>query len=78
LRNCQARLGADKMLRQATMERIKTKKRLASDLADRRSHASQLRMRSIASLASDTPASKRRKRGAEGMNRKTDLLRARI
>ncbi|KAI8581791.1 hypothetical protein K450DRAFT_231201 [Umbelopsis ramanniana AG] len=51
--------------RKATVERIKTKKRLASELADRRSHASQLRMRSIASLASDTPASKRRKRGAE-------------
>jgi actin-related protein 5 len=53
-------------MEQATVERIKTKKRLASELADRRSHASQLRMRSIANLASDTPASKRRKRGTEG------------
>ncbi|KAG2183609.1 hypothetical protein INT43_006617 [Umbelopsis isabellina] len=54
-----------KQKRQTTIERIKTKKRLASELADRRSHASQLRMRSIASLASDTPSSKRRRKGGE-------------
>lgn len=37
------------------------------ELADRRSRASQLRMRSIANLASDTPTGKRRRRGQEGM-----------
>jgi actin-related protein 5 len=33
---------------------------------DRRSHASQLRMKSIANLASDTPNQKRRRRGQDG------------
>jgi actin-related protein 5 len=56
---------SDRYVIQSTIEKIKTKKRLASELADRRSHASQLRMRSIASLASDTPSSKRRRKGGE-------------
>ncbi|CAG8776789.1 15247_t:CDS:2, partial [Acaulospora morrowiae] len=34
-------------------------------LSDRRSHASQLRMKSIANLASDTPQQKRRRRGQD-------------
>lgn len=38
---------------------------MALELTDRRSRASQLRMRSIANLASDTPAPKRRKKNAD-------------
>ncbi|KAI9478375.1 MAG: hypothetical protein EXX96DRAFT_595711 [Benjaminiella poitrasii] len=52
--------------RQQVIDRIKQRKRLASELADRRSRASQLRMKSIANLASDNPngsASKRRRKG---------------
>ncbi|KAL4212085.1 actin protein 5 [Rhizopus microsporus] len=51
--------------RQQVIDRLKKRKRLASELADRRSRASQLRMKSIANLASDSPTSKRRRKGAE-------------
>ncbi|KAI9317058.1 hypothetical protein BX666DRAFT_1857734 [Dichotomocladium elegans] len=51
--------------RQAVVDRIRKRRRLAMELADRRSRASQLRMRSIANLASDTPSPKRRRRGQE-------------
>ncbi|KAI8143640.1 hypothetical protein BJV82DRAFT_668679 [Fennellomyces sp. T-0311] len=49
--------------RQAVVDRIKRRRRLTMELSDRRSRASQLRMRSIASLASDGPSPKRRRRG---------------
>lgn len=51
--------------RQEVIDRLKKRKRLASDLADRRSRASQLRMKSIANLASDSPTPKRRRKGTE-------------
>ncbi|KAI8337817.1 hypothetical protein EDC96DRAFT_450184 [Choanephora cucurbitarum] len=51
--------------RQAVVDRLKQRKRLASELADRRSRASQMRMKSIANLASDGPTSKRRRKGNE-------------
>ncbi|KAG0784336.1 hypothetical protein G6F57_012168 [Rhizopus arrhizus] len=51
--------------RQEVIDRLKKRKRLASELADRRSRASQLRMKSIANLASDNPTPKRRRKGAE-------------
>ncbi|KAI9267470.1 hypothetical protein BY458DRAFT_437209 [Sporodiniella umbellata] len=51
--------------RQEVIDRLKKRKRLASELADRRSRASQLRMKSIANLASDSPTPKRRRKGAE-------------
>ncbi|KAI8340191.1 hypothetical protein BC941DRAFT_349149 [Chlamydoabsidia padenii] len=51
--------------RQDVIDRIKKRKRLAADLTDRRSRASQLRMRSIANLASETNGSKRRRKGQE-------------
>lgn len=54
-----------KQKRQQVVDRLKQRKRLASELADRRSRASQMRMKSIANLASDNPTSKRRKRGGE-------------
>lgn len=55
-------------LLQEVVERLKKRKRLAVELADRKSRASQMRMRSIANLASDTPTSKRRRKGQEGMS----------
>ncbi|CDS05618.1 hypothetical protein LRAMOSA08146 [Lichtheimia ramosa] len=54
-----------KQKRQDVVDRIKKRRRLNMELADRRSRASQLRMRSIANLASDTPTGKRRRRGQE-------------
>lgn len=51
--------------RQEVVDRIKQRKRLAAELADRRSRASQMRMRSIANLASDSPTPKRRRKGQE-------------
>ncbi|KAG0169111.1 Nuclear actin-protein involved in chromatin remodeling [Apophysomyces sp. BC1034] len=54
-----------KQKRQAVVDRIKKRKRLAAELADRRSRASQMRMRSIANLASDNPTPKRRRKGQE-------------
>lgn len=54
-----------KQKRQNVIDRLRQRKRLASELADRRSRASQMRMKSIANLASDTPTSKRRKRGGD-------------
>ncbi|KAF7732280.1 Nuclear actin-protein involved in chromatin remodeling [Apophysomyces ossiformis] len=66
----QARLEQEKRLRdpEKWVEEIKEKrqrKRLAAELADRRSRASQMRMRSIANLANDSPTSKRRRKGQE-------------
>ncbi|KAG2230003.1 hypothetical protein BDF21DRAFT_422391 [Thamnidium elegans] len=52
-----------KQKRQHVIERLRQRKRLASELADRRSRASQLRMKSIANLASDAPVAKRRRKG---------------
>lgn len=54
-----------KKKRQDVVDKIKQRKRLASELADRRSRASQLRMKSIANLASDDPTPKRRRKGNE-------------
>ncbi|KAL0078787.1 hypothetical protein J3Q64DRAFT_1638036 [Phycomyces blakesleeanus] len=51
--------------REKVIDRIKKRKRLAMELADRRSRASQMRMRSIANLASDSPSPKRRRKGQE-------------
>lgn len=56
-------IGEIKQKRQEVVDKLKQRKRLASELADRRSRASQLRMKSIANLASDTPTSKRRRKG---------------
>ncbi|CAG8499345.1 16313_t:CDS:10 [Acaulospora colombiana] len=50
---------------QAQLDKVKSLKRKKEQLSDRRSHASQLRMKSIANLASDTPQQKRRRRGQD-------------
>ncbi|CAG8464587.1 16716_t:CDS:10 [Cetraspora pellucida] len=47
------------------LDKVKSLKRKKEQLSDRRSHASQLRMKSIANLASDTPQQKRRRRGQD-------------
>ncbi|KAJ3087336.1 Nuclear actin-protein involved in chromatin remodeling [Quaeritorhiza haematococci] len=50
--------------RNELVDKIRLRQRRKAQLSDRRSHASQLRMRSIAHLAEDVP-SKRRRRGAD-------------
>ena len=45
------------------VQRIKDEKRLKADLGNRKSLASQIRMKSIANLASDNPTKKRRRGG---------------
>ncbi|CAG8436899.1 7622_t:CDS:10 [Ambispora gerdemannii] len=47
------------------LDKVKQLKRRKEQLSDRRSHASQLRMKSIATLASDAPPPKRRRRGQD-------------
>ena len=49
--------------RLATLQRMKDRDRLKQDLGNRKSLASQIRMKSIANLASDTPTKKRRRGG---------------
>ncbi|KAK5814911.1 chromatin remodeling complex subunit [Linnemannia elongata] len=51
--------------RKDLVDKIKAKKQLREQLSDRRSHASQLRMKSIAALASDAPPPKRRRKGQD-------------
>ncbi|ORX45297.1 actin-like ATPase domain-containing protein [Hesseltinella vesiculosa] len=51
--------------RHKAIDRIKKRKRLAAELSDRKSRASQLRMRSIANLADDNGSPKRRRKGQE-------------
>ncbi|KAG0244501.1 Nuclear actin-protein involved in chromatin remodeling [Mortierella sp. GBA43] len=51
--------------RDELVEKIKAKKLLREQLSDRRSHASQLRMKSIAALASDNPPPKKRRKGQD-------------
>lgn len=46
-----------------TLQKMKEKERLKADMGNRKSLASQIRMKSIANLASDTPAKKRRRGG---------------
>ncbi|KAI9848588.1 MAG: Nuclear actin-protein involved in chromatin remodeling [Sclerophora amabilis] len=49
------------------LQRIKDRQRLKADLSNRKSLASQMRMKSIANLASDSPSStKKRRRGGGG------------
>ncbi|KAI9760128.1 MAG: hypothetical protein M4579_001848 [Chaenotheca gracillima] len=52
--------------REALVQRIKDRQRLKADLSNRKSLASQMRMKSIANLASDNPTTKKRRRGGAG------------
>jgi actin-related protein 5 len=49
--------------RLAILQKIKDRERLKAELTNRKSQASQMRMKHIANLASDTPTSKKRRRG---------------
>ncbi|KAG4027104.1 hypothetical protein MFRU_033g00740 [Monilinia fructicola] len=49
--------------RASMLQKIKDKERLKADLGNRKSLASQIRMKSIANLASDNPTKKRRRGG---------------
>jgi hypothetical protein len=53
--------------RNELMERLKVQQRLKTELHDRKSLASQMRMKSIANLASDTPNGKRRRKNDDDM-----------
>ncbi|KAI3551712.1 actin [Colletotrichum abscissum] len=49
--------------REVTLQKMKERERLKQDLGNRKSLASQIRMKSIANLASDNPVKKRRRGG---------------
>ena len=51
--------------RRALLQKIKDRARLKADLSNRKSLASQMRMKSIANLASDNPTKKRRRGGGD-------------
>lgn len=50
----------------ATLARLKERQRIRQDMSNRKSLASQMRMKSIANLASDAPGKKRRRAGGGG------------
>lgn len=62
-RDLEAWVGQRRAAREALLAKVKDRQRLKAELSDRKSLASQMRMKSIANLASDTPASKKRRRG---------------
>ncbi|KAL6703340.1 Actin-related protein 5 [Coniothyrium glycines] len=54
-----------RVARQAIVQKIKDRERLKAELGNRKSLANQMRMKSIANLASDQPAKKRRRGGGD-------------
>ncbi|KAI1074952.1 putative chromatin remodeling complex subunit [Whalleya microplaca] len=56
-------LEVKRVARNALLQRMKERDRLKADLGNRKSLASQIRMKSIANLASDNPRGKRRRGG---------------
>lgn len=54
-----------RLARQAIVQKIKDRERLKAELGNRKSLANQMRMKSIANLASDQPAKKRRRGGGD-------------
>ncbi|KAI9887638.1 MAG: Nuclear actin-protein involved in chromatin remodeling [Watsoniomyces obsoletus] len=60
--------------RDRLLQKLKDRQRLKADLSNRKSHASQLRMKNIANLASDTPNSKKRRRGGAGGGEDNDTF----
>ncbi|KAF2473041.1 actin-like ATPase domain-containing protein [Lindgomyces ingoldianus] len=55
----------NRMARQAIIQKMKDKERLKAELGNRKSLANQMRMKSIANLASDNPSKKRRRGGGD-------------
>jgi actin-related protein 5 len=56
-------LDKKRQIRSDTLQKMKERERLKQDLGNRKSLASQIRMKSIANLASDNPTKKRRRGG---------------
>lgn len=54
-----------RIARQAIIQKMKDRERLKAELGNRKSVANQMRMKSIANLASDTPTKKRRRGGGD-------------
>ncbi|CAI6340493.1 unnamed protein product [Periconia digitata] len=54
-----------KIARQAIIQKMKDRERLKAELGNRKSLANQMRMKSIANLASDNPTKKRRRGGGD-------------
>jgi len=54
-----------RVARQAIIQKMKDRERLKAELGNRKSLANQMRMKSIATLASDNPTKKRRRGGAD-------------
>ncbi|KAI6820036.1 actin-like ATPase domain-containing protein [Hortaea werneckii] len=52
-----------RIARQATIQKMRDRERLKADLGNRKSQASQMRMKTIANLASDNPFNRKRRRG---------------
>ncbi|KAL9057558.1 MAG: hypothetical protein Q9162_002291 [Coniocarpon cinnabarinum] len=63
--NPQEWLSERHALRRQVLQRMKDRARLKADLSNRKSIASQMRMKSIANLASDNPTKKRRRGGGD-------------
>ncbi|KAM3462894.1 hypothetical protein MY5147_005710 [Beauveria neobassiana] len=61
--NLEGWLEEKRQARLEALQKIKERDRLKQDLGNRKSLASQIRMKSIANLASDTPTKKRRRGG---------------
>ena len=56
-------IGDHRTARQNVLQRIKDRDRLKADLSNRKSQASQMRMKQLANLASDNPLGRKRRRG---------------
>jgi actin-related protein 5 len=54
-----------RIARQAIIQKMKDRERMKAELGNRKSLANQMRMKSIANLASDNPTKKRRRGGAD-------------
>ncbi|KAF2019687.1 actin-like ATPase domain-containing protein [Aaosphaeria arxii CBS 175.79] len=54
-----------RVARQAIIQKMKDRERLKAELGNRKSLANQMRMKSIANLAADTPTKKRRRGGGD-------------
>ena len=67
LRDFDGWLEEKRQTRNELMERLKIQRRLKAELNDRKSLASQMRMKSIANLASDTPNNKKRRKNDDDM-----------
>jgi actin-related protein 5 len=67
LKNFDGWLEEKRQSRDELVERLKVQRRLKAELNDRKSLASQMRMKSIANLASDTPNGKKRRKNDDDM-----------